>query len=196
MIDLSAWWPLPDDGLRAELEAAYADPSRGYHDTRHLQEVFERLVDLAPSTHFDREPVLLAAWFHDAVYDGRPGAEEQSARWAESALADHPQVTEIARLVRLTEHHRPEPTDVNGCALSDADLGILASSPERYAEYVASVRQEYAQVAEPDFAAGRAAILEDLLAKPTLFHTEHARREWEAAARENVEKEVSRMRRP
>ncbi len=197
MIDLSPWWPLPDhEDLRGELEAAYADPSRGYHDTRHLAEVFERLVDLAPSTAFDREPVLLAAWFHDAVYDARPEAEERSARWAEAALAGHPQVGEVARLVRLTEHHRPVETDVNGCALSDADLGILAASPQRYADYVASVRREYAHVADADFAAGRAAILADLLAKPAIFHTHYARAAWEAAARARVEDEISRLHRP
>ncbi|CUR59595.1 conserved hypothetical protein [metagenome] len=194
MTELSHWWPLHDqDALLSELEAAYADPSRGYHDTRHLEEVFERLVELAPSTPFDREPVLLAAWFHDAVYDGQPGAEERSAQWAEAALAQHPQVAEVAR---LAEHHRPADADLNGCALSDADLGILAASPQRYEQYVASVRREYAHVEEGDFAAGRAAILTDLLAKPTLFHTEHARAEWESVARANVEAEISRLRRP
>ena len=41
------------------------------------------------------------------------------------------------------------------------------------------------------FAAGRSAILLDLLAKPTLFHTAHARAHWEAPARANVEQELS-----
>ena len=44
MTDLSRWWPLSGaDGLRTDLEQAYADPARGYHDTRHLSEVLERL---------------------------------------------------------------------------------------------------------------------------------------------------------
>ena len=68
MSDLPArWWPIDGrDELRAELEAAYADPARGYHDTRHLTEVFARLDELAASVPYDRDPVLLAAWFHDA----------------------------------------------------------------------------------------------------------------------------------
>jgi predicted metal-dependent HD superfamily phosphohydrolase len=192
MTELAFWWPLDGrDSLYDELTAAYADPSRGYHDTLHLSEVFERLVELAPSVPFEREPVLLAAWFHDAVYDGQPGAEERSAQWALSALPELEKVDEVARLVRLTEEHRPGDDDVNGCALSDADLGILATTPERYATYVAGIRREYAHVSDTDFTAGRATILTRLLAKPTLFHTAHAREHWEAAARSNLELEVS-----
>ncbi len=189
---LSDWWPLPGRAeLRAQLEAAYADPRRGYHDTRHLAEVLARLDELSATVAYAREPVLLAAWFHDAVYDGRPDDEERSARWALTALADHPDADEVARLVRLTGQHRPADDDVNGCALSDADLAILAAPAERYAAYVATVRQEYAQVPDAAFAAGRAAILADLLAKPHLFHTRHARDAWEATARANIEGELS-----
>ncbi len=75
--------------------------------------------------------------------------------------------------------------------LCDADLAILAAEPGRYAEYVAGVRREYPHVSDADFAHGRAAVLRDLLAKPTLFHTESARRRWEQAARANVERELA-----
>jgi predicted metal-dependent HD superfamily phosphohydrolase len=194
MSELARWWPLADrDGLRDELLAAYADPARGYHDTLHLTEVLHRLEELAGSVAHDQVPVLLAAWFHDAVYDGQPGAEERSAQWASAALAGLESVDEVARLVRVTEQHRPASDDVNGCALSDADLAILAAAPARYADYVATVRREYAQVSDADFTAGRAVILADLLAKPTLFHTAYARDNWEAAARANVEAELSAM---
>ena len=90
---------------------------------------------------FDRPAVELAAWFHDGVYDGRDGAEERSALWALDALAGLPVAEEVARLVRLTERHAPSDDDANGCALSDADLAILAAAPERYTEYTADVRR-------------------------------------------------------
>ncbi len=195
MKDLSARWPLADaEAVRDELLAAWADPARGYHDSRHLTEVLDRLDELADAgTSFDRVAVGLAAWFHDGVYDGRPGAEERSAAWAETALADPDLVAEVARLVRLTETHRPAADDPNGCALSDADLAILAAAPTRYAEYLVDVRREYAHVSDDDFRAGRAAVLSDLLAKPDLFHTAYARERWEPAARANVEAELSRL---
>ena len=113
------------------------------------------------------------------VYDGERDAEERSAAWAEDALpglCDPATVAEVARLVRLTETHRPADDDANGCVLSDADLGILAAPPQRYAEYVAAVRTEYAHLDDATFDAGRALVLADLLAKPRLFHTTYASR--------------------
>ncbi|KAA1422064.1 hypothetical protein F0U44_03505 [Nocardioides humilatus] len=175
--------------------AAYADPARGYHDARHLGEVLERLGELAEAgADFDRTPVLLAAWFHDAVYDGERDAEERSASWAEEALpglVDAATVAEVARLVRLTESHRPDDADRNGCALSDADLGILAAADGRYDEYVAAVRTEYGHLPDDVFTAGRADVLRELVAKPRLFHTAYALAHWEEPARRNVERELS-----
>lgn len=192
---LARHWPLSSGlDLRDKLIAAYGSPSRGYHDLRHLAEVFERLDELAATVAFDHTTVRLAAWFHDGVYDGHPAAEERSAAWAETALASvgvtPEQNAEVARLVRLTAHHRPNPDDRNGCALSDADLAILASDKHRYDEYAAEVRREYAHIPDALFRHGRATILRDLLAKPTLFHTPYAVRAWEASARANVEVEL------
>jgi predicted metal-dependent HD superfamily phosphohydrolase len=197
-VDLLLSWPLPcARELGAQLVASYAHPERGYHDSRHLAEVLARLQELAAEqVEFDRMPVVLAAWFHDSVYDGQPEAERRSAAWAAEALptlVDDDVVEEVVRLVLLTEHHRPSDDDLNGCTLSDADLAILAADPDRYAEYVAAVRREWAHVPDDAFAAGRSAVLSDLLAKPHLFHTAHARTHWEATARANVEAELVRL---
>lgn len=195
---LAAAWPLAGGhAVRDSLVAAYADPSRGYHDTRHLAEVLARLEELADNgTDFDRVPVGLAAWFHDAVYDGERDAEERSAAWAEDALVDLTEpavVAETARLVRLTETHRPDARDANGCALSDGDLAILAAPPDRYSDYVGDVRREYAHLADDVFHAGRADVLRDLLAKPQLFHTAYALAHWETAARSNMRAELEQL---
>ncbi len=177
--------------------AAYADPKRGYHDVQHLTEVVERLDELAAAgAAFDEVAVLLAAWFHDAVYDGERDAEERSAAWAEHALpglVDAATVAEVARLVRLTESHRPDDADANGCALSDADLGILAAPQDRYDAYAAAVRAEYGHLTDEVFTAGRADVLRDLVAKPRLFHTAYAAAHWEQPARSNVERELSAL---
>lgn len=191
-------WPLPDgEGLRDAILAAYAEPDRGYHDTGHLAAVLRRLDELAAAgTPYDDLPVRLAAWFHDAVYDGERDAEERSACWAEDALPqflDAATVAEVARLVRVTEHHCPDEDDANGCALSDADLGILAAAPEVYDAYVAGVRAEYAHLTDDVFAAGRADVLRGLAEKPRLFHTGHALRNWEQPARRNLQRELDRL---
>ena len=172
MSDLAGRWPIPAlHDVRDALLAAW--DRDGYHDLRHLDEVLDRIDELdRAGERFDRVPVVLAAWFHDAVYDALPDAEERSAQWAERALPEPP-AAEVARLVRMTEHHRPFPDDRNACVLSDADLAILAA-PDRSAtaDYTAGVRREYASVGDEDFARGRAAVLRDLLDGPRLFATD------------------------
>lgn len=194
---LASRWPLRGcDDLRDALLAAWDDASRGYHDRVHLGEVLDRLDELAASGvgAAGSVEVVLAAWFHDAVYDGGPDAEDRSARWAEEALAGLlPEVVvgEVARLVRLTTHHQPEPGDLAGAALCDADLAILASPPARYAAYLAGVRKEYAHLSDAVFASGRRAVVADLLSRPRLFSTPYARAHWESLARANLTAELA-----
>jgi predicted metal-dependent HD superfamily phosphohydrolase len=189
---LAGRWPLSDhDDLRDELLAAW--DRDGYHDLLHLTEVLDRLDELrGAGAGFDATTVALAAWFHDAVYDGAPDDEERSARWAEHALPEA-YADEVARLVRMTLRHRPTDDDPAGCALSDADLGILAADPERYAAYVTGVRADFAHVAEDDFRAGRAAVLRDLASEPHLFHTAQGRALWEVRARANLDRELAEL---
>lgn len=189
---VAARWPLPRlHDVRDALLSAWDRP--GYHGLQHLSEVLDRLDELdAAGERFDRVPVVLAAWFHDAVHEGAPDDEERSARWAEAALPDPP-ASEVARLVRMTQRHRPAADDRNAAALSDADLAILASPPRRYASYVEGVRSEHAEVDDRDFAAGRRAVLLDLMGKPALFHTSAGRDLWEARARDNVEREMTSL---
>ena len=153
--------------------------------------MLDRLDQLAAAgAEVDATTVRLAAWFHDAVYEGGVDDEERSAQWAERALPA-PYADEVARLVRMTAHHRPSDDDAAGCALSDADLAILAAPRERYDAYAAGVRTDFAHIDDADFRAGRAAVLTDLAAKPHLFHTEQARELWETAARANLAREIS-----
>lgn len=189
---LAERWPLRSLlDVRDELLVAWDRP--GYHDLRHLAEVLDRLDDLdRAGASFDRVPVALAAWFHDAVYDGQSEAEERSALLALATLPDPP-AAEVARLVRMTEHHQAFPDDLNAAALSDADLAILAAGPERYEVYARDVRLEYAHVGEADFRAGRAAVLRDLLDGPTLFRTSQGRSLWEDRARANVQAEIEQL---
>jgi predicted metal-dependent HD superfamily phosphohydrolase len=189
-VSLADRWPLPDHpALRDELLTAW--DRTGYHDLRHLEEVLDRLDVLAAAgAPFDRTVVALAAWFHDAVYDGAADDEERSARWAERALPPAC-AEEVARLVRTTIEHRPAADDPAGAVLSDADLGILAAPRGRYDAYVAGVRADFAHVGDHDFRAGRAAVLRDLVSRTHLFATPHARERWEDAARANLRRELA-----
>lgn len=183
-------------GLGEDLLIRWSEPHRSYHTPSHLLEVLEAL-DLIFSPDDDdtlRRRVRLAAWFHDAVYEGAAGADEQaSAVLANELLAGvvpASEVAEVVRLVLLTASHRPEPGDRAGDLLCDADLAVLGQSAHGYREYVAAVRKEYSHVSEGDFATGRADVVRRLLAMDPLFRTESAQLRWLDAARINLTNEL------
>ncbi|TAP41901.1 DUF4031 domain-containing protein [Arthrobacter sp. S39] len=183
------------DALFLDLLDRWGEEHRKYHGRTHLLAVLEAL-DLLAEPAAPPRIVQLAAWFHDAVYRGAAGQdEEDSARLAEERLAHaglpDADVEEVARLVRLTSEHRPEPGDDDGALLCDADLSVLGGEPEPYARYVAAVREDYAHIGDADFAAGRAAVVRHLLELDPLFHSARARELWLDAARRNLRGELA-----
>ncbi len=181
-----------------DLLARWMEPHRHYHTVEHLDAVLGTIEEYADRVP-DADAVRLAAWFHDAVYDPRRvDNEEASAVLAEASLPElgvtPSRVADIARLVRITASHDPLPGDRNGGLLVDADLAILASSPEVYQTYTAAIRREYAHLDDSVFAVGRAAVLTNLLGLPRLFHTPVLRDRWEDAARANISRELAQIR--
>ena len=179
--------------LGERLLECWNEPHRRYHDRRHLLQVLEAL-DLLGGPDVPA-PVALAAWFHDAVYAGQPGADEEaSARLAEDLLpaagAGAAATAECARLVRLTALHDPARGDRHGEMLADADLAVLGREPGRYRAYLAEVRAEYAHLSDADFAAGRRRVVARLAAADPLYRTARGRDLWETQARRNLRAEL------
>ncbi|MES5821694.1 hypothetical protein [Streptomyces sp. RG80] len=185
----------PDpDPYADNLLTRWQEPQRRYHTLTHLTVVLDH-VDVLEKYADDPDVVRLAAWFHDAVYlPDRSENEERSARLAERALPEagvsEAKTAEVARLVRLTVTHDPAEGDRDGEVLCDADLAILAASPQTYAAYTAAVREEYGFVPSDAFREGRAAVLRQLLELPRLFRTPYGQAEWEATARYNLAAEL------
>lgn len=182
------------------LLARWSAPTRRYHDTLHLDEMLDRLNRLPGGRAV---PVRLAAWFHDAVYEptAPAGASEQASAALLEELGpecgfDPPIVAEAVRLVRLTARHEADAGDVAAAALIDADLAILAADTDRYLDYAAGVRAEYAHLPEDVFTSGRAAVLQGLLDRDPLFVTTVGRARWEQTARANMAVELRMLRRP
>ncbi len=181
-----------------DLLARWSEPHRHYHTVNHLAVVLAVVEEQAGRAE-DPTAVRLAAWYHDAIYDPhRVDNEEASAILAESTLPElgvaPERVAEVARLIRLTASHDPIPGDRNGGLLTDADLCVLASPADVYQAYTAAIRREYAHVPDAAFAAGRAAVLNNLLSLPRLFHTPTLRDRWEDTARANMTRELSGLR--
>ncbi len=182
--------------LGTELLGYWNEPHRHYHSATHLLAVLEAL-DLLTGGNPSR-PVALAAWFHDAVYNGEAGRdEEDSAVMAQAnltGLLPFAEGAEVARLVRLTATHAPLDADDAGALLCDSDLAILGSGPDDYARYRAGVRADYAHIPPAEFVLGRTAVVRRLLALRPLFHTEQGQNLWFVRAQENLIMELEQLR--
>lgn len=185
------------EALRDRLLAAWSEPQRRYHTLQHLEEClwqFEAHVELA------RRPaeVELALWFHDAVYEVRAADNEQrSAEWAVAALSeagvDADACARVQSMVMATRH-RAAPGAPDEALLVDIDLSILGADAERFDEYEVQVRQEYAWVPGPLFRRKRRAVLEQFLARPSIFWTPAFHDALEARARANLARSLRRLR--
>lgn len=155
----------------ADLAARHAEPWRHYHTLKHVASVVSAVRQAGA-----RHALLLAAFFHDAIYDPRAADnEERSAAHAGAVLrklgVPEATVAETERLILLTKTHVAEAGDADGQLLLDADLAILGSKRSEYRCYAESIRQEYGWVPEPQYRAGRTAILENFLKRKNIYRT-------------------------
>ena len=194
-----------------EVVGRHRQPHRRYHGVRHvvwvLRHVRALATDLAECAgpSFDAGAVTMAAFFHDAVYDPTATDNEQrSAALADRALEslgwERARCDVVVALIGATAGHIGAAARSNVASaieygvLLDADLAVLGSEPAAYTAYATGVRAEYSHLSELEWAAGRAGVLRHLLARPTLYETEPARRWWEHAARANLAAELASLR--
>jgi predicted metal-dependent HD superfamily phosphohydrolase len=190
---LRRWLALLPSGDSAgrDLLRRWSEPQRHYHTLTHLRTLLDLLDGESPA-------LLLAVWFHDAIYDPRAGDnEEASATLARASLPalgiDAATTAEVNRLVLLTKQHTTTPDDRAGQLLLDADLSILGSPEAEYDAYAAAIRREYAWVAESAYRTGRAAVLRTFLSRPHLYQTDRFRRSHEEQARRNLTREIAAL---
>ena len=183
----------------------WADEHRHFHNLRHLAAVLHRVDQLAEETH-EPDLVRLAAWYHGAVFSSEKKVAEASQGGEQStasALLAHDELTalgvparaadRVAALVNAIVRHAPNPTDFDAAVLNDADLAMLAAEPQRYKEYKAAVRAEYAHIPIEDYLRARIRVIERLLARKSLFLSPMGAA-WEEPARQNLDMELHRLR--
>jgi predicted metal-dependent HD superfamily phosphohydrolase len=186
------------------LVARWSGEDRHFHNLKHLATVLHRVDELSQETH-DPDLVRLAAWYHGAVFSSdrnKTYALEGGEQTTASAELARKELTElgvpaknadrVAQLVDTLLRHTPVHGDTDSQVLNDADLSMLAIEPQRYKEYAAAVRAEYAHIPTRDFLRARIRILERLLRRPQIFSSPMGAA-WENPARQNVEAELARL---
>lgn len=188
----SAWSALGASApqpVLAELLQSYSEPQRHYHTLQHLGEA---LGLLQPALGLAERPgeVALALWFHDAVYETQAKDNEaRSADWAVAVVRGQGLPAEVAGRVHgliMATCHAAQPSGIDAQLLVDADLGILAADPLRFAEYEVQVRAEYEWVPLPLYRARRREVLLGFMQREAIYCTDWFGQRLEARARCNL----------
>ena len=195
--------------LGESLLQAWEQPHRAYHHSGHLSQMLTDLDRLYAYRTQGSTPLalVLAAWFHDAVYEGAPGEDERRSEQLASAsleplvtagLLSGDELQMVSLLVRATATHELpesadlpvgyEPEDIQ--FFLDADMAILAADSARYRRYLRGVRSEYSHCDDEAFRAGRTTFLRSILGRKRIFLSEQAMQLWEEPARANLRAEL------
>ena len=196
--------------LGESLLQAWEQPHRAYHHSGHLSQMLSDLDRLYAHRAQGATPLalVLAAWFHDAVYEGAPGEDERRSEQLASTCLE-PLVTAglltghelqmVSLLVRATATHELpesadlpagyEPADIQ--FFLDADMAILAADSARYRRYLRGVRSEYSHFDDEAFRTGRTTFLRSILGRERIFLSEQAFTLWEEPAQANLRAELS-----
>lgn len=196
--------------LGESLLQAWEQPHRAYHHSGHLSQMLSDLDRLYAHRTQGSTPLalILAAWFHDAVYEGAPGEDERRSEQLASAslkplvtagLLTEQEQQMVSLLVHATATHELpesadlpagyEPTDIQ--LFLDADMAILAADSARYRRYLRGVRSEYSHFDNEAFRTGRTTFLRSILGRERIFLSEEAFKLWEEPARANLRAELS-----
>ena len=196
--------------LGESLLQAWEQPHRAYHHSGHLSQMLTDLDRLYAYRTQGSTPLalVLAAWFHDAVYEGAPGEDERRSEQLASAsleplvtagLLSGDELQMVSLLVRATATHELpesadlpagyEPADIQ--FFLDADMAILAADSARYRRYLRGVRSEYSHFDDEAFRAGRTTFLRSILGRKRIFLSEEGLQLWEEPARANLSAELS-----
>lgn len=188
--------PKHADEVLADLLLRYSEPHRAYHTLLHIVNTLDEFAQLEHGGK-NANAVILATWFHDAIYDTTAkGSEEASAELAKTAMRKLGLLLkmgkEVERLI-LATMHAAAPTDADAQMLVDVDLAILGKSEKEFDAYEVDIRKEYAWVPEAEFRSRRAEILQGFLDRPTIFSTDILRTKYEQSARKNLERSIRQL---
>ena len=196
--------------LGESLLQAWEQPHRAYHHSGHLSQMLTDLDRLYAYRTQGSTPLalVLAAWFHDAVYEGAPGEDERRSEQlanisleplVTAGLLSGDELQMVSLLVRATATHKLpesadlpagyEPADIQ--FFLDADMAILAADSARYRRYLRGVRSEYSHFDDEAFRTGRTNFLRSILGRKRIFLSEEALQLWEEPAQTNLQAELS-----
>ena len=193
-------------GTSSDAEAAFDDvvgrhrqAHRRYHTVRHVTWVVRHVQELAAEEPVDDlDAIVVAAFFHDAVYDATATDNEaQSAALARRVLIElgwpPARAETVAHLVQATADHAP-----SGLGRRQRARGRRPGRAGQRPSGLPGLRHRRAQRVRPRRRCGVAhrsgrGRCAGMLDRAPLYATAAGRRRWEARARANVVAELATL---
>ncbi len=203
-IGASAPIPLLEAEAR-DLISRWNAKGRILHNTRHLIKTLARIDEIASTAH-DPDVLRVALWYQGAVlnrsfdvFQRGTNSDEQEfsalyhARSRMEALGlSEDVISRVQELMMALFTHRADPSDMDAQVLIDADLGMLAASPQDFKRFRESLREECPDLCDTDYVRARRLAIKKILAREQIFHSPLALA-WEESARANLEAESAKL---
>lgn len=178
------------DKILWDLYTAYVWEGRFYHTMVHIQSMLEFLEKRRWSIQ-DWKSVVLATFFHDAVYDTlRNDNEDKSVEFMQQSWIVN---TQAEKLILATKKHVLNSEIPDSAIFLDADLSILGAPQSLYIEYSQNIRKEYSHVPLDNYTQGRIQVLSHFLKRDYIYFDSTVRGALENGARENLSNEIKQL---
>lgn len=189
------------DEIYHRLVYYYMQPCRPYHNLSHISDCLKNLDEVRTSCS-NPDQIELALWFHDAIYESWSNDNEyRSGLLANFFITklmelDPSLGTRVHQLIITTTHIWPPKTfGKDEGVMVDIDLVPLGAYQSQFELNSKKIRTEYQWVQpESRYRKERANILEKFLKRSFIYYTWHFREKYEAQARNNLEREIERLR--
>ena len=203
-IGASAPIPLLEAEAR-DLISRWNAKGRILHNTRHLIKTLARIDEIASTAH-DPDVLRVALWYQGAVlnrsfdvFQRGTNSDEQEfsalyharSRMETLGLSEDV-ISRVQELMMALFTHRADPSDMDAQVLIDADLGMLAVSPQDFKRFRESLREECPDLCDTDYVRARRLAIKKILAREQIFHSPLALA-WEETARANLEAESAKL---
>ena len=206
MQEIGAGAPIPLLEAEArDLISRWNAKGRILHNTRHLIKTLARIDEIASTAH-DPDVLRVALWYQGAVlnrsfdvFQRGTNSDEQEfsalyharSRMETLGLSEDV-ISRVQELMMALFTHRADPSDMDAQVLIDADLGMLAASPQDFKRFRESLREEYPDLCDTDYVRARRLAIKKILAREQIFHSPLALA-WEETARANLEAESAKL---
>lgn len=163
-----------------------------YHNINHTTSVVNSINNLSKSynlSDFEKETLLIAAWFHDTGYiNGGLNHEEKSIEIVTQFLLEHNSdqkfIDAVASIINITKFHVLPTNDVQKI-MKDADYNHIGS--ENYFKTSDLLRKEWEEVDEKIYSDKQWLELNlEMLNKSHEFYTPYALENWQPQKEKNI----------